>query len=291
MNIKVLSASGYCNGVKNAIRVALTLRNDNPDKKIIILGELVHNEFTTNKIKENNIEVIDLPYDEIIFYLSNNYDNNAIYLACAHGHYHDLDELIKKYNLTIVDATCPIVKRINKNLESLPNDIKIYYFGKKGHSEQTASFKYLAFKNSEFIDIKTEFDPILENENEVIITNQSTVDLAEFEEKIVSKYPNIKINKLDNFCPILKERMKIVEENLDKYDVFITIGSKHSSNANELFNLTKTKCKECYFIDSIDELTSNIINSIKNKKVAIISATSTSDEQIEIILNYLNNFR
>ena len=92
---------------------------------------------------------------------------------------------------------------------------------------------------------------------------------------------------VDNFCPSLKLRFEQIYKNIDNYDVFLIIGDKNSSNANELYNFVKKLNKKSYLISTIEEL--KMLEFDKNiKKVAVLSATSTSKEKVNNFIEILN---
>ena len=64
MVVEILKNSGYCYGVKNAIKIAFKLRKENPNQKIYVLGMLVHNEEIIKKLELENIITINVPYNE-----------------------------------------------------------------------------------------------------------------------------------------------------------------------------------------------------------------------------------
>ena len=58
MKIEVFEPSGFCSGVKRALHQLETIKLENPDKQIILLGNLIHNEYTINKLKEQGITIL-----------------------------------------------------------------------------------------------------------------------------------------------------------------------------------------------------------------------------------------
>ena len=58
-NIKIAKFAGFCYGVKRAVDTVKKLKNDNPQKEVFILGELIHNAFVIKELEELGIKTIN----------------------------------------------------------------------------------------------------------------------------------------------------------------------------------------------------------------------------------------
>lgn len=287
MKISFIEPIGYCNGVKNAISLALNAKKENKDYEIKILGELVHNMNTVNYLKNNDIETVFLENEELKDYILKNKHNKIIYILSAHGTSLSFYDFLNENNIKFVDASCPIIKTINNKISNL-NDENIIYLGKIGHIEANVSLSY--FKNKPIFIDKNNVDlSKLDDLKEYLIINQSTIPLTLITKKMDEN--NFSYKTLDNFCPLFNKRFINLENNIVKYDFFIVVGDKNSSNANEIYLKIINKNKKAILIASKNDLNEEIIESIKDKNIAILSATSTNEIDVIDIKNYLDNYR
>lgn len=292
MKIELLKPIGFCNGVERSITIALQTKEKFKNNKIVILGELIHNKETNDFLKEEEIEILNIiPEKNSIMKTISNYDlTNTIFIFSAHGHDLLIDEIFNKNNIQYIDATCPIITKINTLLANKDfENTNVYYYGKKDHIECLSTITFIKkYRKLIIIDKKDDLDKINFENHQSIIINQSTLSLKPFKEKIYTLPYKDQFSFIDNFCPALKLRFDEIDRNINYYDLFLVIGDKNSSNANELTNYIKKSNKEAYLISTIDELKTLKINQ-NIKKVAILSATSTSRQKVEQFVKILND--
>ena len=291
MKTEILKPIGFCNGVERSISIALDAKENFKNKKIVIFGELIHNKETNDLLKENQIDILNIiPNKNNILCAISNYDiKDTIFIFSAHGHDEKIDECFKQNKIHYIDATCPIIAKINSSLSNKHfENYNIYYYGKKNHIECISSLTYIKnYRKLFIIDKNDDLSKFSFENHDSIVINQSTLSLLPLKE-IIFKLPfKDKFLFVDNFCPSLKLRFEQIYKNIDNYDVFLIIGDKNSSNANELYNFVKKLNKKSYLISTIEEL--KMLEFDKNiKKVAVLSATSTSKEKVNNFIEILN---
>ena len=130
-NVEIDEGSGFCFGVTTAIRKAEEgLAKGEP---LYCLGDIVHNGQECERLKKMGLITID---HEMFARLK-----NVKVLLRAHGEPPQTYELAQKNNIEIIDATCPVVlrlqKRIKQEYDTTPTDREkqIVIYGKKGHAE------------------------------------------------------------------------------------------------------------------------------------------------------------
>ena len=118
--------AGFCYGVKRAVETAKKLKQENPDKKIYILGELIHNTDVINELEDLGIKTIyEIPQN-----------GEGICIIRSHGESPEIFEKIKKSGFEIVDLTCPDVKKVQqKAIELAKNGYYVVIVGKSNHPE------------------------------------------------------------------------------------------------------------------------------------------------------------
>ena len=130
-NIIVLKNQGFCFGVKSAIEM-LEKNISTLPKPIYLLGNIVHNKF----VKEHflNLGVIVLE-NETRSKMLENISSGSVVIT-AHGVGSDIYKIIKEKGLSVLDTTCPFVKKSSELiLEYVNNGYDVIYIGKKNHPE------------------------------------------------------------------------------------------------------------------------------------------------------------
>ncbi len=289
MEFEILEPIGYCRGVQKAIQIALDAKQKNSDKDIVILGQLVHNIETIEFLRKNGINVFELDVEQIIPFLEVFKNKHTIYILSAHGHSLEIEEYLIKNNLNFIDATCPILKKINSNFKEL--DLKgkaLFYYGKENHNECKATISYINTDDLTIIPKKDRYFNFSNINKKIVLTNQSTIDLKDIKDCLVKDKDEKEYEIIDNFCPVFKQRFDLIDKYINQFDMFLIIGDKNSSNANELVSAARNKFKDAYLISSIYDI-DEIKNFENHKKVAILSATSTSEDKVNNIFEFLNN--
>ena len=130
MVVEVDERSGFCFGVRNAVEIAeeALARNE----KVFSLGPIVHNDIEVERLA--NLGLVSVNHDEFKEL------KNCKVLIRAHGEPPDTYELAGKNNITIIEATCPIVKRLQSRIretwkKAKENNGQVIIFGKTGHAE------------------------------------------------------------------------------------------------------------------------------------------------------------
>ena len=128
MKITIAKDAGYCFGVRDAVNLAY----DAAEKygEVYMLGDIVHNENVVNDLEKAGAKVVDdlkkIPVDKPV-------------LLRAHGTINKTWDEAKNKNLSIIDATCPLVHEIHREVKMLEQEgRKIVIIGDHGHDEVKA---------------------------------------------------------------------------------------------------------------------------------------------------------
>lgn len=290
MQVEVIRPYGFCHGVKRATEIAFDLREKEKNRPIVILGQLVHNDNVAQALKEKHIETILV--DEEIENKLKQYPLDTLVFFTAHGHLKKYDEILDNLHLESIDAICPSVKLNNERIKNSLNTKKdIAYIGKSHHPETEAALdideRIILFdvKTKEFIQ-RIKFPSY----HQAIIFSQTTLSEKHYLDAIQmikKKYRSIDI--APRACFEMYRREEAVK-NIDPLtELIYIVGSKHSSNANELY---QTACEfhngiNVEMISCKDDINKKTIENVS--RVAIVSSASTPDKVIEDIQNYLES--
>ena len=287
MNVELIKPYGFCTGALKAIDLVKKVRKDNPDNNIILFGPILHNENINELMKNLKIKVLDLPYEaysDVIDTLS----IDDIVILPAHGHDNYLEEKLLRKGILYVDATCPIIKKMNDLILIDYGDRDIIYIGKKSHIEAitTTSLK----ENIFLYDINDCTDLSQYHISKPIILYQTTLTKYDIRDslKIIKKlFPDAQEGK--TLCRQCTIRQNNLLKSINDNTFVIVVGSKDSSNTISLLNIyyKTTKKENIVLVNSLDEVKKMKFN--KDLKYIIISGTSTPNSIVENIYKYIRS--
>ena len=127
--IKLAKYAGFCYGVKRAVETVKKLKNENPDKKVFVLGELIHNTQVIHELESLGIKTLtEIPEK-----------GEGICVIRSHGESPQVIEKIKQAGFEPVDLTCPDVKKVQQKAVELAKDgYFVVIVGKSEHPEVIA---------------------------------------------------------------------------------------------------------------------------------------------------------
>jgi len=269
--------SGFCFGVVNAIKKAEKQLETN--NEIYCLGQIVHNEEEVERLQKLGMKTVsnqDL----------DTFSNKSI-LIRAHGEPPSSFEKAKKNNNTIIDATCPIVLKLQKRiLTSYLANENIFIFGKKQHPEVIG----LNGQTNNTAVIFASADELKEIElpKSITLYSQTTMSIDEFQKAVdylKSQPIDLKIN--DTICRQVSDRRQSIKQFCQKHDIIIFVGGKDSSNGKELSQICKSVNEKTYYVNRIEEINTNWF--APHQDVGICGATSTPQWQLEQVKKYLSS--
>ncbi len=283
MNIEIDKTSGFCFGVKNAIKSAeKTLKTK---ESLFCLGDIVHNGNEINRLNKIGLVTIDNKRFENL--------QNCQILLRAHGEPPSTYEIAKENNLKLIDSTCPVVKKlqqkIKKEFNSKENNNQIVIFGKEQHPEIISLNGQIDNKAIVISDI-SDFNKIDFNKP-ISLFSQTTMDTSKYSE-IISEIKNRQAKNNDlkitnSICASVSGRESKLKEFCKTHDTIIFVGGRKSSNGKMLFGICKNANPNSFYISDIEELEK--IWFLHSKSVGICGATSTPFWQLENVSKKLKN--
>ncbi len=236
-HIKKAKYAGFCYGVKRAIDLSIKTKLENPDEPVYILGQLIHNNQAINKLKEYGIQTLnDIP---------ENLDGFCI--IRTHGITPQQLDILKQKKCTIIDATCPDVKRVQDKAKWLAQqDYQVIIIGRADHPEVLAIKAHadiVAQKEtivvSSIEDVKIYLD-IIKKSKDIGIVIQTTQQVEKFKQilPLIAEYSK-HLRVFNTICSATTKRQKHAYELANNSDLMIVVGSKTSANTTHLAELTQ----------------------------------------------------
>ncbi len=282
-NIKLAKFAGFCYGVKRAVETAKKLKSENPDKKVFVLGELIHNSDVINELESLGIKTLtEIPEK-----------GDGICVIRSHGESPQVIEKIKKAGFEPVDLTCLDVKKVQQKAIELAKDgYFVVIVGKSEHPEVVA-IRANAELWSENVVVATNPEQLKDFEKQikshkrvgvVVQTTQRITTLNAIVEYLTSIAKELHV--ANTICQSTSMRQTEAKELAKESDLVIVVGSKKSANTTHLAEILKDITKTIH-IENDSELV-NYRDLIENSQnVSITAGASTPQNIIEKVIEKL----
>ncbi|MDD2437690.1 MAG: 4-hydroxy-3-methylbut-2-enyl diphosphate reductase [Massilibacteroides sp.] len=279
VEIEIDKNSGFCFGVVNAIESAEKELKTSKDD-LYCLGDIVHNNQEVERLKVEGLHSI---IHEDLTKLK-----GKKVLLRAHGEPPSTYQIAKENNITIIDATCPVVLRLQQRIhkcyqETRSQNAQIVIYGKKGHAEVNGLVGQT--EGNAIVVERTEDLSTLDYLRDIYLFSQTTKPLDGFHgiiETIRSLIsPNVKFTFYDTICRQVTNRMPNIKNFASNHDWIYFVAGEKSSNGKVLFEECKRANPNTLFVSSADEITEALPPDIK--RVGVCGATSTPKWQMEAV--------
>jgi 4-hydroxy-3-methylbut-2-enyl diphosphate reductase len=276
MKIILAKDAGYCFGVRDAVNSAY----DTSKKygEVYMLGDIVHNESVVDDLEKNGVKVVSnlnqVPDDKPVLFR-------------AHGTAKEVWKDAEKKKMNIIDATCPLVHEIHKEVKQLDKEgRKIIIIGDHGHDEVIG----IASQVKDAIIISTvEEAEKLKKTKKAGIVSQSTQTIENVQDII-----NILMTKVfdlrfvNTICFPTKRNQEQIKELSEIVDLMIIIGSFTSANSKRLTQLSLERNKNTYQVTNATEIDVSWFEKNINS-VGISAGASTPDRIIDSVVKKVKN--
>lgn len=281
MKIIKVQPRGYCKGVVRAIQMAKETRRTYPDKKITVLGMLVHNQYVVDALKCLNIDTIEDKTKSRLELLDQVHE--GIVLFTAHGVAQQVKDKAVAKGLICVDASCADVLSTQTIIKKALSEHKnVAYIGKKGHPEAEAVLSIDA--SIQLIELN---QPLPKLRDPLFVTCQTTMsyyDVQDTFKNIQQLYPAAEI--CEEICDATRIRQQAIHD-LENVTVLIVVGDRQSNNSTRLAEIgIQHGIQRVMLIDDASQLD---MSSLSDKDiVAVTSGASTPSLLTAQVLAKLN---
>ena len=290
MIVEIDKQSGFCFGVQNAVEIAeKSLLNR---EMVFSLGPIVHNDKEVERLSTLGLTSIDHEEFKKL--------KNCKVLIRAHGEPPETYTIAENNNITIIEATCPIVKRLQSKiratwLKTKEGKGQVVIFGKPGHAEVVGLIGQI---NNEGILISGPEDlRKIDFKLPVYLFAQTTMSTKEYSKIIEIIHSEMKENGISDpdknliinrtICGQVSNREPHLKSFARKHDTIIFVSGKESSNGKMLYSVCKNINPETHFVSSPEELDKTWF--VNKTSVGICGATSTPKWLIEKIRDIISN--
>ena len=252
-HLKILLSAprGFCAGVERAIEIV-----EKSIKKfgapVYVRHEIVHNKYVVDDLKNKGAIFVE-ELEEIE-------DKTRPVIFSAHGVPKKIPEDAKNYNMTYIDATCPLVSKVHREAENLHKaGYHLILIGHQNHPEVIGTMGQLPEGSIDLVQNEDEAKKYKPHNNKKISyvtqTTLSVDDTKDIIQILKDRFPNIKEPMKEDICYATTNRQLAVKNIAKKCDLFFVIGSRNSSNSVRLVEVAKKSgCSNSLLIHSQSEI-------------------------------------
>jgi len=283
MNIEIDPQSGFCFGVVNAIQQA-EKELQHPDD-LYCLGDIVHNSEEVHRLESNGLITIDHKgLSEL---------KGKKVLLRAHGEPPETYRIAQKNGIMIIDATCPVVLRLQSKIKKSFADLKsengqIVIFGKKGHAEVNGLVGQTEGKAIVIDDPENltgiDFSKPIALFSQTTMSPDKYLLLAEnirkrMVEALAKDDVPLSINR--TICGQVSNRKKEIALFAKKHQAVVFVSGEKSSNGKMLYEICKQENEKSFLVTNPDGVQKSWFDGIED--VGICGATSTPVWLMELV--------
>jgi 4-hydroxy-3-methylbut-2-enyl diphosphate reductase len=268
MEIIVAEECGLCYGVRRALTLAQRTRRAKTGP-VATLGSLIHNPRVLADLEAQGIHAAAAPGDV----------RSGTVIIRSHGVSPAVYHRLARRKIDVVDATCPIVKKIQKLVESLARRVpEIVIVGDREHPETQGLLGYTRGRG--LVVDSEEAARALPHRKTRAVLAQSTQDLEMFQRITAALLGRTReLSVYNTICDSTRTRQKATAELAASVDTLFIVGGKSSSNTAKLFELSRRILPRTYFIESAGDITPAMLRGAE--RVGISGGASTPPEAIQ----------
>ena len=283
--IKILLSAprGFCAGVERAIEI-VEKSIQKYGAPVYVRHEIVHNKFVVDDLKSKGAIFVE-ELDEIE-------DKSRPVIFSAHGVPKKIPEDAKNYNMTFVDATCPLVSKVHREAENLHKaGYHLILIGHQNHPEVIGTMGQLPKGSIDLIQNEDEAKKYKRKDKKVAYVTQTTLSIDDTKDIIQilkKRFRDIREPLKENICYATTNRQMAVKNIAKNCDLFFVIGSRNSSNSVRLVEVAKKSgCSNSQLIHSESKIPFDLIEN--SKTIGISSGASAPEILVDNFINELKN--
>ena len=284
LKILLSAPRGFCAGVERAIEI-VEKSIQKYGAPVYVRHEIVHNKFVVDDLKSKGAIFVE-ELEEIE-------DKTRPVIFSAHGVPKKIPEDAKNYNMTFVDATCPLVSKVHREAENLnKSGYHLILIGHQNHPEVIGTMGQLPPGSIDLIQNEEEAKNYnFKDHKKVAFVTQTTLsvdDTKNMIEILKERFPNIKEPLKEDICYATTNRQMAVKNIAKRCDLFFVIGSRNSSNSVRLVEVAKKSgCSNSQLIHSESKIPFDLIKN--SNTIGISSGASAPQILVDNFINELKN--
>ncbi len=286
MQIYLANPRGFCAGVDRAIAIVneALARFEPP---IYVRHEVVHNKFVVSDLANRGAVFVEELHEV---------PDGSIVIFSAHGVSKAVEDEAERRDLTVFDATCPLVTKVHIEVAKFAQDgMDAVLIGHAGHPEVEGTMgRFNRRHGGEIHLVENESDVealSVQNAEYLAFVTQTTLsmdDTARVIDALREKFPSIQGPRKDDICYATQNRQDAVKDLAGRCEVVLVVGSPNSSNSNRLRELAERMDCRAYLIDNATEMDRRWFDGIQS--VGVTAGASAPEILIQEVLQQLQDW-
>ncbi|HQA08101.1 MAG TPA: bifunctional 4-hydroxy-3-methylbut-2-enyl diphosphate reductase/30S ribosomal protein S1 [Syntrophomonadaceae bacterium] len=277
MQVEVAPHAGFCAGVRRAIKIAHECAER--DGTYYTLGPIVHNDAVVKSLEDMGISPINC--------LADIGESAAGIIIRSHGAPAQIWEEARSRGIEIIDATCPLVKRIHDLVTSLQKEgYDIIVYGDIHHPEVQG---IIGWADKAQVVANTEDASQVLPVSKLAVVSQTTKNERDFfqvVQQLLTKANEVRI--FNTICTATQLRQKSGQSLATRVDMILVVGDRQSSNTTTLFKECSNTGVPTHLIQSAEDIQPDWLNGVN--RVGITAGASTPDWKIKEVVDRMTMF-
>ena len=284
MQILLANPRGFCAGVDRAISIverALELYG----APIYVRHEVVHNRYVVEGLRQRGAVFVEDLHEV---------PDGCIVIFSAHGVSQAVRAEAKSRDLSVFDATCPLVTKVHMEVaRASRKGMEAVLIGHAGHPEVEGTMGQYSNPQGGMYLVESPEDVaklVVKNPENLCFMTQTTLsvdDTSEVIDALRQHFPAIIGPRKDDICYATTNRQEAVRQLAEQAQVVLVVGSKNSSNSNRLAALARRAGKAAYLIDGAEDIDEAWLQGVDT--VGVTAGASAPEVLVQAVIARLQD--
>jgi 4-hydroxy-3-methylbut-2-en-1-yl diphosphate reductase len=277
--ILVAAPRGFCAGVDRAVEIVeKALVKHGPP--VYVRKQIVHNMHVVQGLEAKGAIFVDSE-EEI--------PEGSVCVLSAHGSAPTVYANARKRNLTLIDATCPLVTKVHVEAQRFSKQGKtIVLIGHNGHEEVDGTFGQAPDRTIVVQDAREAAALEVSDPENLAFVSQTTLSVDESQIVVGAlrkRFPLIVGPTKDDICYASQNRQVAVRKIAGMADLVLVVGSLNSSNSNRMVEVAREAGAESYLVENESGVDQEWI--ARAQTIGISSGASTPEVLVDRVIDHL----
>ncbi|MFO7984488.1 MAG: 4-hydroxy-3-methylbut-2-enyl diphosphate reductase [Desulfatiglandaceae bacterium] len=278
MKVKLARTAGFCMGVRRAMEMVMTEANKNEDP-LFTFGPLIHNRQVLELLESKGVRATtDLQ----------GLDRGRIIIR-AHGIPPQKRDMLEQSGLTVIDATCPKVTRVQAIIRHYSHKgHTAVIVGDQNHAEVIGLMGY-SQTSTHVIQEEGQVSVLPELEKPFVVaqTTQNAENFNQIVTALKSRFPDIQI--FDTICDATHERQQEVKTFKGHVDAMVVVGGYHSGNTQRLVQISREEDMPTFHVETEKDLDKDSLSRMN--VIGLTAGASTPHWMIKTVVKEIEGIR